>query len=457
MKKLTIILAAITIAFTSCIKVEIDNSVTGGEGGGSEQDQIIRSGIISGTVETSVNLPKGKYTLRGYVYVTTGATITFAPGSVIVSDSVQKGALIIERGAKIFAEGTVNEPIVFTTGRNPATRQPGDWGGIVILGNAPTNRSTPPVIEGGIARTYGGNVANDNSGALRYVRIEFAGIAADPNSEINGLTMGGVGSGTVIDYVMVSYGNDDAFEWFGGTVSHKHLIAYATADDDFDFDFGYNGNIQFGIALRDPNFVDPGDAGNGVECDNDGGGTNAQPITRPVLSNITWVGPNAQPASTGSVLTNHNFNMRWRRSTRFEVHNSILMAYNTAGFSIESDSTVQFYKDGRSLFKNNLVHAVANPFRSANAAIMTSAQVETKALSEGNQRFDNINGIGLTAPLNLTAPNFTPTASSPALSGANFTGMSSFFTQTSHRGAIGAGATNWTTGWTNWNPKTTVY
>jgi hypothetical protein len=458
MKKQLVIFAAIAISFASCIKVSVDNSTTGGEGGGgSDQDEIIRTGVLTGTIETSVTLPRGKYTLRGYVYVASGATLTFAPGTIVCSDSVQKGALIIEKNAKLFAEGTASQPIIFTTGRPPATRQPGDWGGIVLLGNAPTNRPTPPVIEGGINRTYGGNIPNDNSGALRYVRIEFAGIAADPNSEINSLTMGGVGSATVIEYVQTSYGNDDSFEFFGGVNNCKYLIAYATADDDFDFDFGYRGSIQFGIALRDPNFVDPGDAGNGVECDNDGTGTTAQPYTKPILSNFTWVGPNGQAASNGTVLNNHNFNQRWRRSTQFEVHNSILMGYNKAGFSIESDSTVQFYKDGRAIFKNNLVHALTAHFRAATNPIMTSAEVETQALSQGNTKHATHTEIGLTAPLNLTAPNFTPLAGSPALSGADFTGLGSFFTVTNYRGAVPTGATNWLGGWTSFTPKTNVY
>jgi len=456
MKKLTIILAAITIAFTSCIKVEIDNSSTGGDtGGGSEQDEIIRTKVITGTVESSVTLPKGKYTLRGYVYVSNRATLTFAPGTVVVSDSVLKGALIIERGAKLFAEGTQAEPIVFTTGRPPASRRPGDWGGIVLLGSAPTNRSTAPVIEGGISRTYGGSIANDNSGALRFVRVEFAGIAADPNSEINSMTLGGVGSGTIIENVQTSYGNDDSFEFFGGTVNAKNIIAYATADDDFDFDFGFTGSIQFGVALRDPDFVDPGDAGNGVECDNDGTGTTAQPYTRPVLSNFTWIGPNNQIASNGLVLANHNFNMRWRRATQFEVRNSILMGFNRAGFSIESDSTVQFYKDGRSIFRNNLVNAITAPFRAATNPIMTSAEVEVKALADGNIKYDAPAGIGLASPFNLTAPGFLPNAGSPALTGANFSGLNSFFTQTTYRGAFGT--TNWAATWTSFTPKTNVY
>src|SRR5690606_6499667 len=129
------------------------------------------------------------------------------------------------------------------------SRTPGEWGGIVILGKAKTNRSSTPVIEGGLDRPYGGDAENDNSGVLTYVRIEYAGIAAFPNSEINGLTLAGVGKGTKIENIQVSYGNDDAFEFFGGDVNAKYLVAFATADDDFDFDFGYTGNIQYAIAL----------------------------------------------------------------------------------------------------------------------------------------------------------------------------------------------------------------
>jgi hypothetical protein len=266
--------AAVTLSFTACIKVNIDDStVNNGSStpvGTSLQDKFISSKVITGVINENVELPKGKYTLKGYVYINNRARLTIAAGSVIVSDTVNKGALIVEQNSRLIAEGTASEPIVFTSGKAPGQRKPGDWGGIVLLGNAPTNRTTTPIIEGGINAVYGGSLTADNSGILKYVRIEFAGIAADPNSEINGLTLGGVGTGTVIENVQVSYGNDDAYEFFGGTVNCKNLIAFATADDDFDFDFGYTGRIQFAVSLRDPLFVDGGDAGNGIECDNDG-------------------------------------------------------------------------------------------------------------------------------------------------------------------------------------------
>jgi hypothetical protein len=261
---------------------------------------------ISGNItEPITTLTSDKiWTLKGYVYVTEGAELKIQPGTTIISDIAEKGALIIERGGKINAEGTVTKPIVFTSAKPNGEKAPGDWGGIVILGRAKTNRATEPTIEGGIGRPYGGTDDTDNSGVLKYVRIEYAGIAALPNSEINGLTLGAVGSGTTIEYVQTIYANDDAFEFFGGTVSPKFLYAYATADDDYDFDFGFTGTLTDIVAKRDPLFVDGGDAGNGVECDNDGTGTLATPFTHPILDRAVLIGPNQSDA-----LPNHNLGL----------------------------------------------------------------------------------------------------------------------------------------------------
>ena len=460
MKKVIALFSVATIILSSCVKVNVDDSTVnnGGGGGGGVvfntlQEKFIATKVLSGNVDEVVELPKGRYTLKGYVFVNNRGTIRFAPGSVIVSDSIQKGALIVERNSRLFADGTAAEPIIFTTGKSPATRAPGDWGGIVLLGNAPTNRSTPPIIEGGINSVYGGTVVSDNSGILRFVRIEFAGIAADPNSEINGLTLGGVGSGTVLENIQVSYGNDDAYEFFGGTVNARNLIAYATADDDFDYDFGYVGRIQFGISLRDPLFIDGGDAGNGIECDNDGTGTTAQPYTRPQMSNFTFCGPNN---ATGT-LGNHNFNTRFRRSTQFVLRNSILLGYQKAGFQFESDSTAQFYLDGRSSFRHNLVHAVVEPYRVNSTTLTTAAAVKTKAEgADSCKTYTAFTDVMLTSPFSLSAPDFTPMAGSPALAAnaASFFGLTGF-TTTTYVGAIGT--TNWLQGWTSFSPKTNVY
>lgn len=459
MKKLFSILAIVAVTFSSCIKVNLDDSVSnvgGGNNGGeydTQEERIIGTRIISGQITEHVNLPKGKYTLKGYVYVTNRAILTFAPGSVIVSDITNKGALIVERNSKLIAAGTASEPIVFTSGKAPGQRQPGDWGGIILLGNAPTNRATEPTIEGGVNAQYGGAIAGDNSGTLTYVRIEFAGIASDPGSEINGLTLGGVGSGTKLENIQVSFGNDDAYEFFGGTVNAKNLIAFATADDDFDFDFGYSGQIQFGVSLRKTDFFDPGDDTHGVECDNDGGGTTAAPFTRPVLSNFTFIGQNAPHTAAGR----NSRGNRWRRNARFVLRNSILMATQNAGVQLESVGTAQAYKDGITEFKNNLVHAINNPYAVAGGAetVLTAAEFKAKAESEGCLTFATIDEIKLSNPLYSTTPNFLPANGSPALSGADFAGLPNFFTAVTYRGAFGND--NWTAGWTNWDPQNTAY
>ena len=339
------------------------------------------STTLSGNISATTTLTADKeWILKGYVYVTDGAKLIIQPGTIIKSDISEKGALCIERGAQLIAEGTAAKPIIFTSGRTAGEKQPGDWGGIVILGRAKTNRTSEPTIEGGVGRAYGGTNDLDNSGILKYVRIEYAGIAAMPNSEINALTLGGVGSGTIIENVQTIYANDDAFEFFGGTVSPKNLYAYATADDDYDFDFGYTGTVTNGVAKRDPQFVDNGDAGNGVECDNDGTGSTAQPFTHPKLNGMILIGP-----FDISALSNHNLGLRWRRATQFTMTNSKVLGYQKGSFSIESNETAQAYKDGVSKFQNNEIQSY-DPllnFKST-STLFTAAQMKEKALGEGN-------------------------------------------------------------------------
>jgi hypothetical protein len=375
MKKLTLLL--VIIGLFSCKKEDVDVPIN-----------VPTDKTITGNITTTTTLTSDKeWTLRGYVYVKEGVTLIIQPGTVIKSDIAEKGALCIERGAKIIAEGTASKPIIFTSGKAAGERSPGDWGGIVILGRAKTNRSSEPTIEGGIGRPFGGNDNEDNSGTLKYVRIEYAGIAALPNSEINALTLGGVGSGTIIENVQTIYANDDAFEFFGGTVSPKNLYAFATADDDFDFDFGYTGTVTNGIAKRDPQFVDNGDAGNGVECDNDGVGSLAQPFTHPKLIGMVLVGPN----NAGS-LANHNLGLRFRRATQFTVKNSIIYGWMKGGLSLESNETAQAVKDGISIFENNSVGAF-NPtlnFISKATTVLTNDELKTLALGKGNKEIDVI-------------------------------------------------------------------
>jgi hypothetical protein len=441
------------VSVSSCIDVNIDDETASG-GGTTNPDDPAQTKVLVGSYERDITLTPGTYTLKGYVYFTQGTTLKIPAGTIIKSDASQKGALIIERGAKIDAQGTSSNPIIFTSGKPAGQRERGDWGGIIILGNAPTNRpaSPAPLIEGGVDRRYGGSVVNDNSGIMRYVRIEFAGIAAEPGSEINGLTLGGVGLGTTLEFIQVSYGNDDAFELFGGTVNLKNLVSYATSDDDLDFDFGYIGKIQYAVVQRRPEIADT-DAGNGVEADNDGSGTTAEPFTRPSLSNITWIGPNDDPNTQANI----NFANRWRRSVRFDVRNSIMMGFPDGGFSMESAATAEAYKNDISVFSHNLVHALAGAYRGDATAtgVISAADIKAKAESNGCITYTNPADIQLEAPFNFDNPNFMPKTGSPALTGANFSGMDPFFTVVPFRGAFGT--TDWTQGWVSYSPKTNAY
>lgn len=460
MKQLFII-AITAITFASCVKVNFNETV----GGGGTTDTTKVPTILSGRIDRNLTLPKGKYTLTGFVYVGKGFTLEFAAGSVIVADASVKTALIIEQGGKLVADGSASNPIVFTSNKAAGSRREFDWGGISICGYAPTNRPLvpAPITEGGSNRPYGGTDAGDNSGILRYVRIEFAGITAENNSELNGLTLYAVGAGTIIENVQTSYCGDDGFEFFGGTVNCKNLISFASGDDDFDFDFGYNGQIQYAVSLRDK-YSDDDDA-NQIECDNDATGTTATPVTRPVLSNFTLIGP----YDTAGIRTNasrHRYGNRWRRSTRFELRNSIILGSFGNAVVLENDNVINDFLSGLSIFRNNLVFsynvypvgtALPTPFVTSNQTLLPNATFLTTLTTAPNNNtvLADQNAAQLTAPFNLNAPNFLPVTGSPALTGANYTGLSFFFTTGTYRGAFGA--TNWMAGWSSFTPQTNIY
>jgi hypothetical protein len=199
------------------------------------------------------------YTISGFIKVTNGATLTIQPGTRIEGDfDVIGSSLFILRGARIVANGTAQNPIVFTSSRPVGQRRPGDWGGLIIVGNGIINRTSPANIEGtgtdvtlNPSQNYAGGTNNgDNSGTLRYVRIEYAGFPTAPNQELNTLTMAAVGSGTTIEYVQALLGLDDSFEWFGGAVDARYLVSYEPADDHFDMSEGYVGRVQYAIAFQ---------------------------------------------------------------------------------------------------------------------------------------------------------------------------------------------------------------
>ncbi len=292
----------------------------------------------------------GIYNLLGWVYVSDGATLTIEPGVIIKGDFRSKGTLIIERGSKIVAQGSEDLPIVFTSSQVPGNRLPGDWGGLIVCGKAPNNKGEL-TIEGGVGSLHGGNDPADNSGVISYVRIEFAGIEYLVDSEINGLTLGSVGSGTKIDHVQVSHSGDDAFEMFGGTVSAKNLVAFGTWDDDFDTDNGYSGKIQYALSVRNPRVADKS-ASNGFESDGD----QTEPFTTCVFANVSLFGPVTNPANYTDLggeegsPTDARFQaaLHLRRNTQLSIYNSLIAAF-PIGLIIENDensSTREFAEQG---------------------------------------------------------------------------------------------------------------
>lgn len=288
-------------------------------------------------------LKKGTYLLKGWVYIADGSTLTIPAGTIIKGDKNTKAALITEPGGKLIAEGTATEPIVFTSEKGPGSRKPGDWGGIILCGKAPNNNGTlAQQIEGGPRTKHGGTDATDNSGVLKYVRIEFAGYPFEKDKEINGLTLGSVGSGTTIDHVQVSYSNDDSFEWFGGTVNCKYLIAYKGWDDDFDTDNGYSGSVDHAFSLRDPRIADASQS-NGFESDNNADGSTAEPYTSAKFSYITLLGPKTFDAGfqntsdyingggmnpeNGSSMGKFQSAMHIRRNSRLSCENCLAIGW----------------------------------------------------------------------------------------------------------------------------------
>uniref|UniRef100_A0A832G1U3 T9SS type A sorting domain-containing protein n=1 Tax=Ignavibacterium album TaxID=591197 RepID=A0A832G1U3_9BACT len=417
--------------------------------------------VIEGNINSNAFLSKNKrYLLRGFVNVNSPATLTIQAGTVIYGEKSSKGTLIINRGAKINANGTASEPIVFTSQELPGNRGPGDWGGIIFAGNASINvPGGTATLEGGTGTIYGGGTTpndDDNSGVLRYVRIEFPGIAFLPDNEINGLTLGGVGRGTVIEYVQVSFSGDDSFEWFGGNVNGKYLISFRGVDDDFDMDFGFRGNIQFAFAVRDPNIADISGS-NGFETDNDGTGTFNTPRTLPVISNFTVVGP-MQDTSFTAYNPNFRRGAHIRRSALTSIYNSIVMGF-PIGLLLDG-SGVGNAAIGDTLQIRNSIWA---GLRAGNGIITNYGQLNALQWYDtpayGNRRYVQPSEVGLIAPFNLSSPNLVPNSGSPAATGASFSNprLGSFFTPTTYVGAFDPAGSRWDLPWANYDPQNTNY
>lgn len=380
----------------------------------------VSSDISSNTTWSGVIL------LQNKVYVKNNATLTIQPGTIIRGDKLTQATLIITRGAKINALGTAASPIVFTSNEAIGTRNEGDWGGLILLGLAKNNQPGGVVNIEGIPPTtdtqHGGNFDNDNSGVLQYVRIEFAGIPLEPNKEINGITFGSVGSGTTVDHLQVSFSGDDSYEWFGGTVNCKYIIAYRGIDDDFDTDFGFRGKIQFGLSIRDKAMSDAAGDSNSFESDNDAAGSAAQPKTKPIFSNMTLVGPKGDGTITLPVGEKFEKAFRLRRNTATSCFNSLVVGWEK-GLSMEGTAVVANVNGDTLVFSNNSLTNFSNGVNVITSLGVSGAFYQSFWSADGNdstETLGQINWVNIFTALGVT-PDARLNVGSVAATGASFT------------------------------------
>ncbi len=450
MKKILTVASVCAIALASCNKDNVGPNSDLNAGLPNKPQATIptdAAGIITKTTLSADTVWK----IDGVAFVRPGATLTIQAGTYITSGVTKayndqitgltqniKGVLVVPKTAKLIANGTAAAPIVFTSPNAAGSRNPGDFGGVVLLGNATTNQASTKRIEGipqpvGVDVTYGGTNAADNSGSLKYVRIEFAGYNLTADNEINGLTLGGVGTGTTLENIQVSWGKDDGFEFFGGTVNAKYLVALSNDDDDFDFDHGYTGTIQYALSLKDPNSTNSTSSGssdsNGLESDNEGTAPYAAtPKTRPVLKNFTFLGIKDVTVASSKL----KFGNRWRRATEYDIQNSIIAGYATGAA----------FQDGATgTFTGNVVHAYTAAFSGA-----TPAGNQTNVSTDAAAYLKLAGGVNIFYSTGTTFnPAFLrPSSTSPAYGDGS----------TTYKGAFHPTNAPWTATWTQFAPKT---
>ena len=444
---------------------------------GAVADSTTLNGMITGTpgeliISTTVTLNASTvYSLKGMIVIKTGGDLIVPAGTVIrckgdlLATPKNYATIVVERGGKIHLNGTSSNPVVFTSWKNTG-RDRGDWGGILLAGYAENNQGTDVQMEGfsnvafdNTLTKYGRGsnaaVENDNSGSITFTRIEFGGTAFEANKEINGLTFCSVGSGTLVNGVQVSYSGDDSYEWFGGSVRCKYLIAYKGTDDDFDTDFGYHGAVQFGIGARDSAYFDltyaaPSGASTseGFESDNDAAGSGKLPYTTAVFSNMTMVGPVPVGYSWNKMNSTaknaFRRGARIRRNSRLSIVNSIFTGYRNT-LMLDGDSVLKFSGANTGtfptdfLFRNNVVvnsdsgYVQSSPWKRSADGLVEVAVKDSSSLSayktwvKAATNSNKINPVAFAAgtllvdPNNATTPDFRPVAASPALGMTNYT------------------------------------
>ncbi len=433
--------------------------------------------IVSGQISTNTTwTASNRYQLQGKVYVVNGSTLTIEPGTVIqgrVSSGNDAAALVITRGAKINASGTADKPIIFTSeldqlNGNLTARDVGLWGGVVILGNATINSRADSavvpapitdqiegiVLSGGDTAlgTFGGTDDEDNSGVFRYVSIRHGGAIVGTANELNGLSMGGVGRGTLIEYVEVFANRDDGFEWFGGTVNCRYLVAAFCGDDCFDYDQGYRGNLQFLFAIQADNRQNDSDDGylgdKGFELD---GATAPEATAAPVgggtIFNATMIGVGASIRPNGAAGAG-NVGVHMRDNGAHKIYNSVFVDYANI-FQVDADEQL-LIDAGQVAFGNNTFfsHIAANNTLNATggAGVFASGTNLRPAFFTAAP---NANVNPLLRAISRD-PNHgldpRPAANSPLLTATVAAPSTPFLAAASYRGAFNS--SNWAAGWT---------
>jgi hypothetical protein len=402
---------------------------------GIDKPVIVVTSEVTGTETwTSGNY----YVLRGAVFVRQGATLNIQAGTKIIGESGSLGTLIVERGGRLNAIGTREEPIVFTSDQPVGARNRGDWGGLIINGRAPVN------LEGGLGTgegdtgVYGGTDPNDNSGSLRYVRVEFSGVEFSPDNELNGIAFQGVGRGGSYEYLQAHMSRDDAMEFFGGTVDVKHIVLSNAADDGFDWTFGYSGRAQFVAVTQRGD-----DADNGIEADNNEFNNNALPRAHPQLYNFTLCGDPDRNEGAESVRATI-----FRRGTAFTFRNFLVTGFKTSGPQLETTNTATTGQvdNGTSEMGAGVIWNIPTPIHSSIAPYVNSGRF-------ANIRVNQDPGVSTTACSNHEAPNFQP-SSIATLAGGQVAPIlppnNGFFEVTTYIGAVApAPADDWMRGWTS--------
>lgn len=385
------------------------------------------------------------YTLTGIIFVEAGAQLNIEAGTTILGEP--GSALIVTRDSALYARGEAGAPIVFTSARPVGERARGDWGGIVLLGDAPINRPTARIE--GIATddprgVFGGSDPNANCGLLNYVRIEFAGFEISRDNELNGLTLGGCGYGTIISHVQVHKGSDDGVEFFGGTANASHVVVTGAADDQFDWDMGWQGNVQFLVIQQHP---DEGD--NGFEADNWSAQNDALPRSKPTMSNVTMIGSRrATRAQRGMTL---------RRGTGGDFRNFIMTGFTAEAIDIRDEATVALTETGELSFNSFIIHLIGRTGVNYFSTERGDGDDDGGFIEEDYFRSDRVSDIRFgedpllpSAVFDARNPNFIPSERSPAARGAAPVPQGEFWDEGANfLGAVRPGSrSTWLDGWT---------